>query len=124
MRILWRASPIYRLKQVDLDGGVVYYDPVSINTGSFDTEIFKAYPNPLNTSQNLSLSFSSHPNTQVQVVVIDYLGKQVYSKPMITNQDGMLRPVNLAGKLQNGVYFVMGLIDNKVYQQKLMVNRN
>lgn len=114
----------YRLKQTDLYGKSVYSDLIRVEYGQDSKQIiFKIYPNPVQVNHEFYVNMSGLESDQeVLVVVIDALGREMYSKVIFTNSDGtVLEAIDPHGRLDQGTYFIIGSTNNKVYSKKLII---
>ena len=59
-------------------------------------------------------------STEVLLVLIDQLGRQVYSK-VILDKQGTVLTTEETNRLSPGIYIVIGSSDNNVYGKKLVV---
>jgi len=96
----------YRLKQIDLDGKYEYSNTIVIKTNedlNFGNDI-SIVPNPF--TDGVQINFSQHQNATVNVILVDALGREVYTKQIqsiIGNNNVIIDNLNF---LQNGIYFV------------------
>ena len=97
----------YRLKQTDFDGSVIYHNVETVECEQI-SEI-SIYPNPFENSFVIQLSENiMYP---VNLEILDYLGRPVYSTILTTNR----LEVDLDSDLPQGTYFI------KVFNEKTMV---
>ncbi len=79
---------------------------VSLNTPSFETknETVVLSPNPV--SNSLNLQFENNLNQELKIVIVDILGKEVYSNsnPDINAQNSIT--INNLDILSNGIFFI------------------
>lgn len=114
----------YRLTQTDRDGTEKTFTPVSVKIEQHTSDV-KVYPNPARVGQELKLQMEDFgENRDILVVLLDHLGREVYSKVLITEVDGVLSGIDLSNKLQAGVYFIIASSDHDVYKQKLVITSN
>ena len=117
----------YRLKQTDTDGkftysAIVIVDYAGTNLfGAADAAI-KIWPNP-NEGTHLNIEMSGYePNNEVVFIVRDILGKEYYSKGIITDTEGNIRSsIGLHDSLPIGIYVITGSDQNHLYTSKLIV---
>jgi len=119
----------YRLKQTDFDGKYHYSAIISVKCGNSNvnndavSSSFIVFPNPSNKANDLTISMSGLGSDQkVLVEIVNVLGQIVYSQIIYSNSDGSIRQTLDAGRfLYEGMYTVMGIVNNSVYKQKLVI---
>lgn len=113
----------YRLKQVDFDGSFVYSnillidrDLAGLNNTAADEMLI--YPNP-NTASNVNLQFYLSENKEVEIRVINVLGKVVrnLSVSISNNQVEEL----YVGNLAKGSYQVVSQFSNGITIAKVLI---
>jgi hypothetical protein len=121
------SLPFYRLKQIDLDGTVNYFDPIRVSVPTSAGEgrapvsfaLGQNYPNPFNPSTNIS--FSIHASGVVSLQVFDVLGRAIATLVNETRAPGEYSVPWDATDLPSGVYFYKLVAGNSVAVKKLMV---
>ena len=112
----------YRLKQTDYNGKSSYSD---LKTVSFEITTdfsFNIYPNPTGDGV-FNLQLNAKSNKEVLVVVYDVLGKQMYSKVLITGEnESNVYAIDPTQKLPSGVYVITATSSEKIFNKKLIVN--
>jgi uncharacterized delta-60 repeat protein len=92
----------------------------SLNTRSFElkSESIILAPNPV--SNSLNLLFENEINGKVKIVIVDVLGKEVYSNsnPVFSSQKNIV--INDLDALSNGIYFLKIQSDNKTKNLKFI----
>jgi hypothetical protein len=80
------GTSYYRLKQVDIDGKVKYFniESITIQTSSFG--IVEVYPNPADQYSKFTIKYLSDYNENVAISFIDMLGRTVYAKNYIVSE--------------------------------------
>lgn len=91
----------YRLKIVERDGGFSY-SPVRMVNNSSDV-VVKVYPNP--AKEKLQVSIESNNATQLQMQVVDAVGKVISSATWQANEGASLKTINISS-LQTGSYYL------------------
>jgi hypothetical protein len=96
---------------------------VGINENDATNLNFMVFPNPSNDKATISYQLNSEANVEIQV--IDVLGKLVYQKNTISQASGHYSEVLSKNELNlnTGVYFVKLLINNKIHVQKLIISK-
>ena len=105
----------YRLIQVDLNGAEFYSDIVSVSFEGTGTGAY-VYPNPVNTSEELTISNLSSENSIVTIISL--------ALNVVTDKISIpaSRTINLSmEKLQSGLYFVKVEQQNNTKTIKLVV---
>lgn len=83
--------------------------------------VFNVFPNP-NYGEDTYVSLQGFKADNLLVVVYDMLGREIYSKVEIREQDGFLFTLTSDGKkLPSGVYLITAASNDKVFRQKLVV---
>jgi hypothetical protein len=78
------------------------------------------YPNPTQGTVNINLSGIESDNVQIRIV--DAMGKQVWSNRFTVN--GVLNTnITFEQPLANGLYFVEAIFNGDVQTQRLMVQK-
>ncbi|MCH8904543.1 MAG: T9SS type A sorting domain-containing protein, partial [Bacteroidetes bacterium] len=116
----------YRLKQTDYNGEFKLYPVVSVQ---YDYDIpFKVYPNPAFTTDKINIEFNQSSNAtsinqpeELLVVLYDQMGRLVYSKIALIENDQINMAIDLNNMLSPGVYFIIGSSDNELHKQKLVI---
>ena len=109
----------YRLKQTDFNGDSSYSNIISVDLDPpFSTNIF---PNPSDGSE-LNISIRTERSRSVLVVVYDALGNITYSKVLPDQSGGeQVYALDVEGKLEAGVYFVVASSDDRMIKKKLII---
>ncbi len=94
----------YRIKQVDFDGKITFYGPVTASCNS-NQEFLKVYPNPFKEQITISASFAE----PLEIRISDGLGKIVYHESV--NFDSY-KTIDLSS-LSRGVYTLTLVFTNK-----------
>lgn len=118
----------FRLRQTDFDGKFSYSTVVAKNcdntvfngSGSATLSVF---PNPSNTMENVYVQLTGlDSEEEVLVVLIDAIGKEVYSKVTLSDPGGsVLEAIDRTQKLAPGVYTVIGSTQNTIYNKKIII---
>ncbi len=96
----------YRLKQIDLDGKYEYSNTIVIKTNedlNFGNDI-SIVPNPF--TDGVQINFSQHQNAAVNVILVDALGREVYTKQVPSIIGNNIITIDNLNLLQNGIYFI------------------
>lgn len=110
----------YRLKQTDNNGHSGYYNIVTVDLEKSGKIEFTVYPNP--NKGEFTVDFSGIENNhEVQVLLHDYMGKEVYTGSFITTQQNSITIVP-ADRIANGTYFCSLVAEGIRYTVKVIVN--
>jgi hypothetical protein len=108
----------YRLRQMDNDGKETVSKVVTVHLQQKGFYA-KAYPNPF--GNDLTVEVSTEKKTDVEIELIDILGRQVYGKNS-PNTEGSLSVPILIKDLPNGTYFLKVSDGQQMIQQKVIKN--
>lgn len=112
---------LYRLKQIDTDGGFEYSKVVEVDfsvTDKFNLE--QNYPNPFNPATTIKFAFDK--NTKAQLKVYNVLGIEVANLFNETVEAGKIYEINFnASQLSSGVYYYQLSGDNKTEIKKMIL---
>lgn len=112
----------YRLKQTDFNGNHKYSDVEAIEVKGFDDFTFEVAPNPCDGIEFSSI-INAEKDKEIVIVVYDILGREKYSKAIVTEQKGnTVYIIDLDQKLNSGVYLITATSDQKIYSKRLVVN--
>ncbi|MBI2268991.1 MAG: T9SS type A sorting domain-containing protein [Bacteroidetes bacterium] len=122
------ACKYFRLKQTDFDGKYEYSTIVAKNcdrdgfTGTGNGTLL-TFPNPSNAGESIYVQLSGLVSkAQVLVVLMDVIGQTVYSKVTLSDSSGgVLEAVDHTLQLAPGVYTVIGLTQNAIYNKKIII---
>jgi hypothetical protein len=107
----------YRLRIVDKDGKYNYSKIIPVKLGQPENSI-SVYPNPVDNYAILNL-YSDKPGTGV-VRLVDEAGRQILTKSFtVTNGNNSLL-VDQLGHLPKGIYVIQVMVNNNLYNQKIV----
>lgn len=119
----------YRLMQVDFDGQHSYSDIrkvlVNKNRNIADAVNMEVYPNPILSGTNsVNLMFTGlGTNEEVLVVLTDIVGKEFYTKVIVTEESGdVISAIDTMSHLPAGTYIITGSSNNNYFSKKLIIN--
>jgi hypothetical protein len=79
------------------------------------------YPNPTH-GENVNISLSGVTSDNVQIRIVDAMGRQVYSNRFAV--DGILNTnLTFQHPLANGLYMVEAIFNGEVHTQRMMVQK-
>ncbi|MEM9847364.1 MAG: T9SS type A sorting domain-containing protein [Bacteroidota bacterium] len=110
----------YRLKQVDFDESFEYTPIISVEFGADKIVLSELFPNPTNDYAQMDLSLPKAE--QVIIDVYDAIGRHL-QRDVQTLPAGMSNVVLATTHLAAGSYYVSVLLDNKIFQRKVVVKR-
>lgn len=112
----------YRLKQTDFDGNQTYSELRKVRFEKNSDFYFNIFPNPSDDGL-FKLQINSNQNEDVLVVVYDTFGNVMYSKVIITNNNGsVVYAFDPSRKLNPGVYMITASSHQTIYNKRLIVN--
>src|ERR1700757_535140 len=116
------GASYYRLKQTDYNGKFAYFNVVSVDNTQKRNIKFIVYPNP--NLGEFTVNFSGIENNhEVQIILCDELGKEVYSTSVYSNSIDSHK-VNLtpSTKISKGKYFCTLIVEGIRQTLPVLVN--
>jgi aminopeptidase N len=112
---------LYRLKQIDFDGGVTYSEEVSVEAGlkPDDFVLEQNYPNPFNPTTFIKFSLSQA--SKVNLSIYNPLGELVNVLAYGEYEAGVYERVFDANGLASGIYIYVLRADDVVLKQKMIL---
>jgi type IX secretion system substrate protein len=87
-----------------------------------ETPDFKVFPNPNLSEADTYVSLQGFQADNLLVIVYDMLGREIYSKIELIENEGFLFTISSDGhRLTSGVYLITASANDKVFHQKLIV---
>jgi hypothetical protein len=84
--------------------------------------LFKVFPNPNQSGDEIFVSLQGFKAQDLLVVVYDMLGREIYSKVEVRENDGFLFTLSSNGnELNAGVYLIIASANDNIFRQKLIV---
>lgn len=115
----------YRLKQTDFDGKYSYSNIVPVDFTTESKVEFSVYPNPVKLSDydKYALSLSGlRRESPVLVVLYDLMGKEFYSKVLMTSDGGQAELlIESSEPLPRGVYLIRASGNDRLLSKKVVV---
>ena len=116
----------YRLVQQDFDGTQTTTEEVAIFFAPAQASVHakaRVYPNP-SDGEYFNLFVEGLPQeNEILVVVRDMMGREHYSKVIVTSSNGQLNTaIDPYDKLPKGTYIVTGSTNDRLFSQKLIVH--
>jgi len=109
----------YRLKEIDYDGFVSYYGLYS-SVCTQNDKCFDICPNPAPSCDDVILSFHNF-DEPVLVVLNDIYGNEIFTKIVITHQNGFVMGLDCMNKISSGTYIIVATSKNEIYKKKLII---
>ncbi|MBL0047827.1 MAG: fibronectin type III domain-containing protein [Bacteroidetes bacterium] len=111
----------YRLSMTDNLGNVTYLRTIEVTQINEFEDVFKVYPNPT-TDDNINLTVKLDHHEEMLVVLMDILGNQVYSKVVVTDDNGFAASgINPGKDLKPGIYEIVGYSSKRQMSKKLII---
>jgi len=111
----------YRLSMTDNMGNVTYLRTIEVTQISEFEDVFKVYPNPT-TDDNINLTVKLDHHEEMLVVLMDILGNQIYSKVVVTDDNGFAASgINPGKDLKPGIYEIVGYSSKRQMSKKLII---
>lgn len=118
----YEGTSYYRLQMVDLDGQHTYSNLVAINFGNDNNIGFSIYPNPNDGEFVVSFSGLNNYKGDVKLTLNNALGNVVFEKHVLISEDVNIYTIEMATKIPKGFYVLSCSMQDKLYQQKVIVN--
>jgi hypothetical protein len=94
--------------------------PQAVGDISLQKNEYRVFPNPSNGE--LSIEFNSLQTTNVQVTILDFVGKTVFDNTY-SFQQGLDKKSADLRQLNDGLYFIRFKSGDKVYSEKLIISK-
>lgn len=121
-----KLSPIngtvwYRLSMTDTKGNITYLRTIEVTQINEFEDVFKVYPNPT-SDDNINLTVKLDHHEEMLVVLMDILGNQIYSKVIVTDDNGFAASgINPGKDLKPGIYEIVGYSSKRQMSKKLII---
>jgi Secretion system C-terminal sorting domain len=116
------------IKRICTAGFCLSFLMIAVSADAQDDQIpaenpdFKVFPNPYQPDADIYVSLQGFKADNLLVVVNDMLGRKIYSKVEVIENDGFLFTITSDGQsLSSGVYLITASANDKVFHQKLIV---
>ena len=107
----------YRLRIVDKDGKYTYSKVVAVKLDQPEN-ILSVYPNPVDNYATLNL-YAEKPGTGM-LRLVDNSGKQIMTRSFTVNNGNNSLLIDQLGVLPRGIYVIQVLVNNNLYNQKII----
>jgi hypothetical protein len=111
----------YRLAQTDFNGFISHSNIVPIDYNPNGESSIDLFPNPSDESSISYLELNQFGEQEVLVVLRDVLGKELFTKVVVTKSNNELVSLNQDGNLPKGAYLITASSNNKIYSKRLIV---
>ena len=111
----------YRLKQTDFNGTSVYSSIATVDGSVTNVYMTDIGPNPSN--KNISFGFYTPLKGNLNIQIIDYMGKVVNEKQQLMNEGRNSLKVTTSN-LSNGIYFVKVKFDKTGFMEITKIIKN
>lgn len=108
----------YRLKQLDRNGKASYSNIVEVSTSKVESQSISAYPNPFNTSVQLTLFTAS--TQPIDIYIMDIQGRSIMNINRTSTKGLNKVTIDEVGSLNTGIYFMQVRTGNEIQTIKLM----
>jgi hypothetical protein len=82
---------------------------------------FGIYPNPSSSTSNVTLAVAGAKGSSASIVIVDVVGKVVYTDNMMISQNSRISEKSIGLGLASGVYTVKVITSGKTFTDKLVV---
>ncbi len=104
----WSASWAFNTAQLGIDVNILSKDKIHL------------FPNP--TNGDFYIELKSEKNMQIQVTILDFVGKTVFDKTCFYNDGLKVNEIKL-DDLNSGLYFIRLKSGDAVYTEKLIIDK-
>ncbi len=113
---------VYRLKQIDIDGGFAYSNIVEVEVMPNEFSLKQNFPNPFNPSTRISFTLPQRAN--VKLFVTDILGREVVRLINNETKEAGNYEVNFdASELASGIYYYTLSAGDFVQTKKMLLQK-
>jgi hypothetical protein len=106
----------YRIRLTDLNGDISYS---KISSFFMQSKTFLAYPVP--ASETLNLVIDGNMNSEVEVILKDLTGRELWRKNLIPVSDHENMAIPIAGRFPTGAYIISVVDRRSTNEQKIII---
>lgn len=110
----------YRIRMIDEDESSSF-SPIRLLRNGESSFEFNVFPNPLLPQGQLYVEIESDSKKEILLILLDPLGRQVFSKMQVIEEGGTTVALDLQNRLTPGIYIVVGSSNQLLYRKKLLV---
>ncbi len=114
------GTSYYRLIQTDYDGRRETFNVIPVACAEQEQFNFNILNNPAE-QDNISISISGTTGKNASIVMVDALGKEVYSKQILTNSDLQTNIIRFPLSVGPGLYTIIASSENNYISKKIVV---
>ena len=116
-----KGKSYYRLKMISADGKYRYSD---IKTITIEEGIEQMIISPNPATDNINISINSYSNEQVTIIISTIDGKTVHTQRALVKKGINNLGIPINKKMSSGSYLVRIEMNEQVFTQKLIINKN
>jgi hypothetical protein len=95
----------YRLRQVDMDGAIMYSNVVTLAPTIHTTQSVEIFPNP-SVGQTVQVVFQGYEGESLELRVVDIMGRSVAAQKLTLTTAYFTAPLSLPQGLPSGTYML------------------
>lgn len=115
-----QGKSYYRLSQIDFDGTKETFASIAVSCREENDFSLDVNGNPV-TDGTINLSVSAADGSTILLVLTDVLGREIYSKAIVTTSGNFLIVVNPEQKLAQGMYNITASSKDEYISRKIIV---
>ncbi len=120
----WRVRPVnqaYVCEDYFPIRSFTVFDSGTTSTNNLsEIKDIEVFPNPISRQQQVNIRFNGMDNTQLQLEMVDLLGRKVYAEVIRTNVGDNTYTIS-THQLESGIYYVVLSNNNEIWQHKVII---